>query len=39
MSKKKKKKVKNLGKKIVCYVLLVLAVASALTAIIAYTLR
>lgn len=35
---KKKKKIKNLGKKIFGYVMLLLAVVSALTSIIAYAL-
>lgn len=36
---KKKKKIKNLGKKVFGYVMLVLAVASALTSVLAVALR
>lgn len=38
MSQKKKKKKQNLGQKIFAYIMLFLAVASALTSIIAYVL-
>jgi len=38
MSKNKKKKSKNLGKKIFAYVMLFLAVASALSSILVYAL-
>ncbi|MGM9882015.1 MAG: hypothetical protein ACI31S_04150 [Bacilli bacterium] len=37
-TKKKKKKIKNLGTRIFAYIMLLLAVASALTSIIAYAL-
>lgn len=38
MSKNKKKKVKNLGKKIFTYVMLILMVVSALSSILVYAL-